>query len=149
MKKSAQKQSDSPAVESGMNLVKSIKNTLFRAVPIGGSCIVAGVIRSVEDETGTYGDYTRFSGDFAASVEGAVYRAGVMFLPDVAANVLKSGFLSAVDHTPEGSTPSIEFKISLHKRPDADEKNQNGFQWTAKPLLDPKPEEDKVLQLLA
>jgi ribosomal protein L14 len=134
---------------SGLQLVKAIKNTLFKVVPIGGSCVVAGIVRSIEDETGQYGDYTRFNGDFGAIVDGQTYKSGKMYLPQVAADVLKNGFLSVVDKAPEGSAPQIEFKLRLVKKSDPTPSNENGFTWTAEPMLDPTPADDRTLQLLA
>lgn len=133
----------------GMQLVKAIKNTLFKAVPIGGSCIVAGIVRSIEDDSGQYGDFTRFTGDFGAIVDGVTYKSGKMYLPNVAADVLKNGFLGAVERAPEGSNPQIEFKLKLNKKSDPTPSNENGFTWTAEPMLDPAPADDRTLQLLA
>lgn len=168
MKKKASK----PAAESseksapksgGLQIVKGIKNTLFKAVPVGGACIVAGVVRGIARESGNYGDYWQFKGDFAASIEGKTFKAGTLYMPDVAADLVANGFASVrdaeqdrVDKANEGKPEkeqiqprpvSIEFKIRLRKSPD--DKSNTGFVWAAEPVREVQPESDRVLQLLA
>jgi hypothetical protein len=151
-----------PAGSGKMQIVKGIKNTLFKAIPTGGFCVVAGVVRDVSKESGTYGDYWQFKGDFACRVEGVVSKAGTLYMPDIAADLVANEFMrvrdaeqTRVDTHNEGKPEaeqidakpvSIEFKLKLVKNADA--KSNTGFVWAVETLGDVKPEQDKVLQLL-
>lgn len=155
MKKKAAKTTatETPKSEGGrLQIVKGIKNTMFKDVPIGGACIVAGVVRGVSSETGTYGDYYKFKGDFAAKVGEKTFKSGTLYLPEVAADIIANAFLSAKDAAPEPAEGqkvemvSVEFKIRLRKNPD--EKSNTGFVWVAEPVKEIAPESDKVLLLL-
>lgn len=151
------------APKGKLQIVKGIKNTLFKAIPVGGSGIVAGVVRGLARESGNYGDYWQFKGDFAAAIEGDTFKAGTLYMPDVAADLLANAFASVrdaeqdrVDKLNDGKPEaehvepkpvSVEFKIRLRKNPD--EKSNTGFVWAAEPVREVQPESDRVLALLA
>lgn len=163
--KAEAQESAAPRSKAKLQMVKGIKNTLFKAVPIGGQCVVAGVVRDVAQESGNYGDYWQFRGDFAASIEGTVFKAGTLYMPEVAADILANGFLavrdaelSRVESLNEGKPETehiqpkpvtVEFKLRLTKEPDNDERNARGFQWRAEPVKEIQAEQDKVLALLS
>jgi len=139
------------AVRTGVSHVKAIKNNLFKDLEIGGSVIVAGVIRSLSDKEGQYGSFTEFKGDFGCVHGEAVYRGTKLFLPSVAADVLKNQYLQVLEQSADADKTKlkVEFKIQLEKVDDSEnKKNQSGFQWSFKNLNETAPERDPVLALL-
>ena len=130
--------------------VKAIKNSMFADLAIGESVTVGGVIRSLQDKPGQFGDYTEFKGDFGCVHKDLVYRGTKLFLPSVAADTLKNQYLAALEASgaSDATKLKIEFKIKLVKTPDSSPKNAQKFQWTFENLLATAPESDKVLALL-
>lgn len=135
---------------AGINHVKAIKNSLFKDLPIGESVTVGGIIRSVSSKDGQFGTYEEFKGDFGCVNGDKVYRGTKLFLPGVAADVLKNQFLEAVEASGLADTTKVkvEFKIRLVKLPDDSPKNNSKFQWSFENLMETAPESDKVLALL-
>lgn len=151
----------------GIKIVKAIKNKLFKnTLRVGESCIIVGLVRNCERDSGNYGDFWGFDGDFAAKVQNAVFKSGRLFMPDVAANLVASGFLAVREaelvrveklneenrkgnpdaEEIEPKKVTVEFKLRLRKVADAS--STTGFVWQAEPLEEIKPESDKVLALL-
>lgn len=135
---------------STVSHVKAIKNSLFKDLKIGESVKVAGIIRGVQSKEGQYGSYEEFKGDFACQHNGIVYRGTKLFLPAVAADVLKNQYLDVLENsgTADSTKLKIEFKIVLTKSPDDSPKNAQKFQWVFENLQETAPESDKVLALM-
>jgi hypothetical protein len=162
-----------PAATAGFSVVKAIKNSLFKGVPIGGSVKVAGLIQATELDDGNFGTFTRFLGQFRAKVGETVLMAGKLYVPAVAESLLSGAYgaqvtaflkdhpdLAPADKDSEEAAAAkrskflktftgVEFGIYLEKVPDDSPMNANHFQWVVKPLLDMKPPEDKYLRLVA
>ena len=162
-----------PAPGGAFAVVKAIKNSLFKGVPIGASVRVAGLIQNTELDEGNFGTFTRFLGQFRAKVGDQVLMAGKLYVPAVAESLLTGAYqaqveaflknhadLAPVDDDDETvaaakrskflkAFPGVEFGIYLEKVADASPSNANGFQWVVKPLLDMKPPADKYLALVA
>jgi hypothetical protein len=163
----------SPAPSGAFAVVKAIKNSLFKGVPVGGSVKIAGVIQATELDEGNFGTFTRFLGKFRAKVGETVFMAGELYVPGVAESLLIQAFDAQVDKflrdnpalkpaesdSEEESAAKrskylkafsgVEFGIFLEKVEDKSPNNANGFQWVVKPLLDTAPPEDKYLKLVA
>lgn len=140
-----------PVALNAVNNIKAIKNSLFKDADVGSTFIIAGTIRGLGDKSGTFGDYTQFTGDFVCKVGDEVTRAGLLYLPTVASNALKNQFLEVVEgmdalDAAARKKANIQFKILLEKT--ADEKSSAGYVWTFKNLVDTQAEPDKVLALL-
>jgi len=132
-----------------LQTVKGIKNSLFSDLKIGESVTVAGIIRAIQTKSGNYGDYTQFKGEFALRTQkGELFKAGTMYLPEVAADVLRNGFITASESAGEGVFPKVEFKFMLSKIEDKDTRNARGYKWAVETLIEAAPESDKVLALL-
>lgn len=132
-----------------LTTVKGIKNSLFSDLEIGESVTVAGIIRQIATKAGTYGEFTQFKGEFALKNQrGELFKAGTMYLPEVAADVLRNGFITASESAGEGVFPKVEFKFKLAKVEDPDPRSARGYKWAVETLLEAAPESDKVLALL-
>lgn len=101
---------------------------------------IAGEVKSRETVTTTFGESTRFLGDFRLlDCEGNLFTAGKAFLPDVAASLLNNAF----DDLEEGASLDFAFAITLEK---ADTKT--GYQFQIANIKAPSEQEDKLLLLL-
>jgi hypothetical protein len=139
-----------PKSGTKVSTVKGIKNSLFADLEIGQSVRVAGVIRQIATKSGNYGDYTQFKGEFALrNHKGELFKAGTLYLPEVASDILRNGFISASEAAGEGVFPKVEFKFDLSKVADDDKRNARGYKWAVETLMEAAPESDRVLALLA
>ena len=129
-----------------LEIKKKITTQLFPEITIGGPGIrVAGIVQNFEEGTGPYGDYKKFSGEFAAKMGDRTVRAGVMYLPSIAADLI------AADVVRCASTPGfsgLEFALELVKSSDEDPKNGRGYQWSVVPLIEPTTTTSRALALL-
>lgn len=80
-----------------------------------------------ESVTTTFGDSTRFVGNFEAvnAADGEIFRSGKMFLPSIVEELLRD----AVDAVGEGS---VEFALEIGA--EHSEKGNMGYAYTVRPL---------------
>jgi hypothetical protein len=174
MKSNKAKTEAAPVADaSDFSVVKAIKNSLFKAVVVGGSVKIAGLITNTELDEGNFGTFTRFLGQFRANVGGKILMAGKLYVPAVAESLLTAAYGAQVesylkdhedvrpldtdkdeDRANKRSRflkgfPGVEFGIFLEKVEDLSPNNALKFQWVVKPLLDMKAPADKYLALVA
>lgn len=95
---------------------------------------VVGIARGTKIGTSNFGDWTALIGEFVAErltgeKAGARYRTGVMFLPDVALDLV----LPLVSGLEKGSGVELAFGIGVEK----DDTSSTGYIYTATFLMEP------------
>ncbi len=138
----------STATGTQMQIVKKIANNLMKAVAIGGRCRVAGQVKKAVGKESAFGPYTEFVGDFAARINGVLYKSHKLLLPAVADAELSSNYAAALEQVADGESARIEFVFDLVKNEDKDAKNVNGFQWAMEFVNAAAPESDKTVAML-
>lgn len=131
---------------SQIKIEKKISNKLFKDIAIGESVRIAGVLRSFEEGEGSYGTFQRFRGSFAVALpSGEIYKSGILYLPEIGANLLSESLISAVDSAGD-SFAGMEFALDLVKS--EDEKSATGYRWSIVPVVAPSVSSDAALRLL-
>ena len=102
------------------------KNSVEKDKPVTLAAIY-GTANRHESVTTTFGDSTRFIGNFEAvnAENGQVYRSGKMFLPQIVEELLRD----AVDAVENGS---VEFALEIGA--EHSEKGNMGYAYTVRPL---------------
>lgn len=92
---------------------------------------VVGIAVTIKTGTSTYGDWQSFKGTFEATnlLTGEVFRAGELFLPEVAENMLVG---------PVTQHGEVQFGFEIGARSVKDRTNDQivKYEFTCKPLLD-------------
>lgn len=146
MAKATVTKSESATAANGVQIVKKISNDLFKSAPIGEKIAVAGTVRSMETKTSDKGEYTKFTGDFACKVGNQVSKSFTAYFPEIAASLLKDGFMKASEAAEVGAQCSVEFSFFVVKV--ASEKSKTGYIWAIETKVAPTPETDRTLALL-
>jgi hypothetical protein len=104
---------------------------------------VVGIANTIKTGTSTYGDWQSFKGTFEATnlLTGEVFRAGELFLPEVAENMLTG---------PVTQHGEVKFGFEIGARSVKDRTNDQivKYEFTCKPLLD-TAENDPIAALKA
>ena len=103
-------------------------------------CAVYGRADRMELGSTTFGEYTKFKGQFEAQniANGELYQSGVLIVPEIVSNLI-AGALEAN----EGQ--AVEFAFIVSAIPDKKEGGR-GYQFTAKPLMQ-EQKSDPLAQL--
>lgn len=126
------------------------------------ACTVAHVYGSARNYvigSSTYGEYTKFRGDFEAVnlSSGESYRSGNLLLPDVAADLLASALHAAGAKHGRAKSPGIdgddgedalapiEFAVEIGIRPKTSDKPGGmPYEWTVRPLIEARDSDPLV-----
>lgn len=146
-KKTSKKEVNSGSVNvpsNGTVLANKISPKLFQKMEFGEQGKIGGVVISSESVSTTYGESTKFKGDFAAKLpDGTVVRSSQCYLPRTAEGIISAALASKMN---EENFKGVEFAFGISKI--ENEASKVGYEWQVKTLVDTAPAEDKVLLLL-
>lgn len=108
---------------------------------------VVGQVHEITHGEATNGTYTRFVGIFEAInlKSGEVYRAGALFLPNVAGNLVEAAF---EDLNGDKEVPSV-MQIAFEINSIPSETSNSGYTYSAKNLMPADAQADPLAHLKA
>lgn len=102
-------------------------------------CSVYGILRGYAVGQSPYGEFLKFKGDIEACnlATGELFKSGNLILPGIISGLMQG----AVDGNPEND---VEFGVIVGVKPS--EKGNTGYEYTIKPIVEPK-EADALVAL--